>query len=121
MGSRSTDSLPEYLNKMMQLIGEAKLSTNLSADDLAWIIDLESSIVAKAHQPIDAMLADPETGLGALSAPPLPGSMGPVPGGGMGGSLALGRRAAGPMGSPMGATNPDELRRMLATSPVQGG
>lgn len=114
--SRSVNTMQELLQKMMTDISIAKA---LPDADLEFLIGLETTILTKLREPVDAMAGQlgggpepmgPEMG-GPIPAPPPgagppiggppigPGGPGPVPG------IAPVAGAGGP--------NPDELRRMV--------
>lgn len=91
--SRSTNTMEEFIPKMMHLIGDAKASPDISMErDLPFLVDLETQILQYVRAPLEE--AGVPTGEGSPMAPdagmgggmPMPGPM-PGPGGpGMGGA-----------------------------------
>lgn len=133
MAGNIKDTTAEYLRDILTQITQAKQAKDANQPMLEFLIGLETSILAKLREPIDAMMQDPETGLGGMAGMPSPDNpMGLTPGAGGPGGMA---GAAGPMvGAPMGGLstrasgpmrpappNPDELRRMISGPNVQGG
>lgn len=122
MATRSQNTFAEGLQAILGDLVTLKMAPDA---DLPWIIELETAILAKLRKPIDDMMADPSTGMAGMAGFPDPNAPGASmgAGAGVGAALppgpALSRRAAGPRG--MNITAPDELRRMMSTSNVQGG
>ena len=126
MASGKVNSLNEMLSKIAKEFVDAQAAPDVSPDDMAWLVQMQTAVLAKMREPIDN--ANPNNPMGPGSAaPPMPG--GAPPGappelagvlgapdmGGMGGAgappppLPVG---AGPMARPA-PPNPDELRRIL--------
>jgi hypothetical protein len=97
MAVRGTNTMIEALQRLLQDIAQMK---TLGDSDLPWLVELESMVLNKIKEPVDAMQQQG----GALAQP-----TGPPMGGGM--------PAGAPMGGGMSAgpqmPNPDELQRLL--------
>lgn len=108
MATRATNTMTEGLQS---LLGDVSSMKALPDADLAYLTELETFILKKLREPVDAMagqLGNPPPGLPGMGVP------GPAP------SLPPGVPGGPPGGIPVGAgsPNPDELRRVLAN--VQG-
>lgn len=119
--SRSTNTMAEFLQRMLGDLAEAK---TLPDADLQFLISLETSILQKLRAPIDALMGQMEGGQNPMSAPPGGGAGGSNPLAGMAGGLdpsmlpqpggqmaGAGRVTGTRMEAPM--PNTDELRRMM--------
>lgn len=106
--SRSTNTMAEFLQRMLGDISQAK---TLPDADLEFLIGLETGILQKLRAPVDAMAGQMN---GVSPAGPSPDQMGPMPG-----PLPMSAGGAPPTGGVPGirsepaAPNPDELRRMI--------
>jgi hypothetical protein len=92
MAERMTNTIVEMRQKSMKEIAQAKLTVDPSSPDFAELMEMENFIIAKNMQPVQQMQQQ-----GLLPQGPPTGAMGMAGGGGL----------------QMGATNADELRRML--------
>lgn len=109
VGTRGTNTQQEALKRLLADISEIKTFPDA---DLEFLIGLETSILKKIKEPIDAMmgqLADqgalpPQNGGGMQSQMPMVGQPTPTSGG------------IGGMTNGLPLPNPDELRRMLRPS-----
>lgn len=122
--TRQTNTMSEFYGKMLRLIADAKAEPDA---DLASLIDIETTVLGKAHAPAD-MGQDQAASLGTAPGPMNGGSLGPggpppgmPPGGpgGPGGMIPQGLPPGVPGGGGMplpgaGMSNPDELRRVLS-------
>lgn len=79
--SRSTNTMAEFLQRIMGDIAEAK---TLPDADLEFLIGLETTILQKLRAPVDALMGQMEGGGAGQSQTALPQSpmMPPMPGGG---------------------------------------
>lgn len=102
MATRSTDTMQEWLQRIIQDIAQAK---TLGDADLAWLTQFETMALQKIREPIEAM-KQPGGVLAGPSAPPS-GPQGMPAGQGMGGGMMAGAQMP----------NPDELQRLLNTGP----
>lgn len=116
--SRSTNTMAEFLQRMMGDISEAK---TLPDADLEFLIQLETTILQKLRAPVDALMGQMQ-GQGAGPVDQLQGA------GAMMGGMPSGPGPLGVSGAPMAPNgqervpgtrmepampNPDEFRRML--------
>lgn len=127
MAAGKVNSLNEMLSKIAKEFVDAQAAPDVSPDDMQWLVQMQTAVLAKMREPIDN--ANPRNPMGPdASTPPMPGPGAP-PGappelagvlgapdmGGMGGAgappppLPVG---PGPMARPA-PPNPDELRRIL--------
>lgn len=103
--SRSTNTMAEFLQRMLSDISQAK---TLPDADLEFLIGLETGILQKLRAPVDAMagqmngVSPADQGLGQMPGPLPVGAGGAPPTGGVPG-----------IRSEPAAPNPDELRRMI--------
>lgn len=115
--SRSTNTMAEFLQRMLGDIAEAK---TLPDADLGFLIQIETTILQKLRAPIDALMGQMQ---GAQEGDPMMGGQAGLPampmippGGGMGGGNPLpipgGERVTGTRMEP-NMPNMDELRRTL--------
>lgn len=104
-GSRTTDTFPEGLRKLLGTLTDLKV---LPDADLAFLVNLETQIIAKIREPMDAAA---QAGASQVPMGPPP-QMGP-PMGGMPG-VPNQMAARGVMPGPTMPSNPDELRRVLS-------
>lgn len=116
MASRSTNTMSEFLQRMLGDLAEAK---TLPDADLQFLIGMETTILQKLRAPIDALMGQMNNGEGQaagalmgtgggmdptmLPQPQMAGGGGGMPGGGR----VTGTRMEAPM------PNVDELRRMM--------
>lgn len=107
MAVRGTNTMQEALQRLLTDIAQMK---TLADADLAWLVELESMVISKIREPIDAM-QQPGGALAQPSGPPGMGGGPPMPAGApMGGGMA-----AGPQ-----MPNPDELQRLLGAGGPAG-
>lgn len=132
MATRSLNSQAEYLQKIAQLIAEAKFAADA---DISFWIGLETTVLSKAHEgtgPSPAAQQLPgnavATGAADMGAGAGLESIGAsLMAGGMGGGAAPGMTAGSPgPGSPMPAPagvrfSPDVMRQAMRPGGVQGG
>lgn len=125
MASRSTNTMSEFLQRMLGDLAEAK---TLPDADLQFLIQLETTILQKLRAPIDALMGQMNNGQGGQQIPQTPGGGG-MPGGTPGGAAGLAGMQGGldpqmlPQPAPAGRVtgtrmeapmpNVDELRRMM--------
>lgn len=103
MATRGTNTMQEALQR---LLGDVSQMKTLSDADLPWLVELESMVVGKIREPIDAM-KQPGGPLAGAGGPP-PGMGGPPPG------MPAGAPMGGGMNAGAQAPNPDELQRLLS-------
>ena len=109
MAVRGTNTMQEALQSLLQETAQMK---TLADADLPWLVELESMVLSKIREPLDAMQSPQQ--------PQSAGPMGGMPPGGPGGPGGMGMPAGGgvPGGGGMQAgpqmPNPDELQRLLA-------
>lgn len=100
MATRGTNTMQEALQRLLGDIAQMK---TLADADIAWMTELESMVLTKIREPLDAMrqsgqLPQPDQGMGGMGGQP------PMPAGApMGGGMMAG--AAPP--------NANELQRLL--------
>lgn len=101
MAVRGTNTMQEALQSLLQETAQMK---TLADADLPWLVELESMILGKIREPLDAQQGPqaqgPMGGMPPMGPPPMSAGMGVPGGGGM---------QAGPQ-----MPNPDELQRLLA-------
>lgn len=98
MATRGTNTMQEALQR---LLGDISQMKTLADADLSWLVDLESMVLTKIREPVEAM---------KQPGGPLAQPTGPPPGMGMpAGAMQGGGMMAGPA-----APNPDELQRLLS-------
>lgn len=100
MAVRGTNTMQEALQSLLQEVSQMK---TLADADLPWLVELESMILSKIREPLDAQQQPAAGPMGGM--PPGP-PMGMPAGGGVPGG---GGMQAGPQ-----MPNPDELQRLLA-------
>lgn len=104
MATRGTNTMQEALQRLLGDIAQMK---TLADADLAWMTELESMVLAKIREPLDAMRQS-----GMMPQPTDP-SMG-MPGGmGGGGPLPGGTPMGGGMMAATAPPNANELQRLL--------
>lgn len=104
MAVRGTNTMQEALQSLLQETAQMK---TLADADLPWLVELESMILSKIREPLDAQQAPQSAGpMGGM--PPMP------PGGGMGMPAGGGVPGGGGMQAGPQMPNPDELQRLLA-------
>ena len=97
MATRGTNTMQEALQRLLTDVAQMK---TLADADLPWLVELESMVLTKIREPVQAM----QQPGGALAQP-----TGPPPGMGMpAGAMQGGGMMAGPQ-----MPNPDELQRLL--------
>lgn len=104
MASRSTNTMAEFLQRMLGDIAEAKI---LADADLQFLIGLETTILQKLREPVDAIMG--MSGMNGGASP-----MAPVPeqASGMLGQMSGGDRVRGTRMNPA-PISPDEMQRMM--------
>lgn len=103
MAQRSTNTMAEMLQSMLQDISVAK---TLPDADLEFLVNLETTLLGKIREPLDqAGVAGGAGGMAGPSAPPAPAPA-------MGSTPTPGTGVNGVMSSPE-MPNPDELRRLM--------
>lgn len=99
MATRGTNTMQEALQRLLTDVAQMK---TLADADLPWLVELESMVLTKIREPVQAM-QQPGGALAQPTGPP-PGMMQGMPSGSpMGGGMM-----AGPQ-----MPNPDELQRLL--------
>jgi hypothetical protein len=102
MAVRGTNTMQEALQRLLTDVAQMK---TLADSDLPWLVELESMVLNKIKQPIQAM---------QQQGGPLAQPQGPPPGmGGMGGPSPAGAPMGGGMSAGPQMPNPDELQRLL--------
>lgn len=96
MAVRGTNTMQEALQRLLTDIAQMK---TLADSDLPWLVELESMVLNKIKEPVQAM----QQAGGPLAQPTGPGPGGLPAGAPMGGGMS-----AGPQ-----MPNPDELQRLL--------
>lgn len=128
MATRSLNSQSEYLQKIAQLIAEAKFAPDA---DLQFWINLETEVLTKAHEgtgptPASGQLAGNDVEMGAADmgagAALMGAGMGAMGGGAAPGGVAGAPGPGGPAPSYAGVRfSPDTLRNAMRGGGVQGG
>lgn len=111
MASRSTNTMAEFLQRMLGDLAEAK---TLPDADLQFLIQIETTILQKLRAPIDALMGQMEGGANPMSNPA--NGLTPEMLSGMGmGNLGPGQPQQRVTGTRMEAPqiNTDELRRTM--------
>lgn len=112
-GSRSTNTMAEFLQRMVGDIADAKV---LPDADLEFLIQLETTILQKLRAPIDALMGQMQTN--PMAQNPMSGSPAGMAQGAMSGGQPptppAQQRVAGIRMDP-NMPNPDELRRMISS------
>ena len=104
MAVRGTNTMQEALQSLLQETAQMK---TLADADLPWLVELESMVLSKIREPLDAQQQAPAQGpMGGM--PPMP------PGGGMGMPAGGGVPGGGGMQAGPQMPNPDELQRLLS-------
>jgi hypothetical protein len=98
MAVRGTNTMQEALQRLLTDIAQMK---TLADSDLPWLVELESMVLNKIKEPVQAMQQQG----GALAQP-----TGPPP---MGGGMPAGAPMGGGMSAGPQMPNPDELQRLL--------
>lgn len=107
MAVRGTNTMQEALQSLLQETAQMK---TLADADLPWLVELESMVLSKIREPLDAQQGQqgPPQGMAA-------GPMGGMPpGGGMGMPAGQGVPGGGGMQAGPQMPNPDELQRLLS-------
>ena len=102
MAVRGTNTMQEALQRLLMDIAQMK---TLADSDLPWLVELESMVLTKIKEPVQAM----QQPGGALAQP----GQGPPPGMGGGPPMAAGAPMGGGMSAGPQMPNPDELQRLL--------
>lgn len=100
MGTQTTNTFQEGLQKLLKLIAELQVEPDA---DMQFCAQLQAMVVGKLREPIDRMAQQ-----GLTAAPPQPQQQG-----GFGPSPAMGGGANG-LPPSLGTGNVDEMRRMLS-------
>lgn len=108
MASRSTNTMAEFLQRMLGDLAEAK---TLPDADLQFLIQLETIILQKLRAPIDALMGQMEGQGGDQALAGMQGAMTPDALPGMPGAQPAARVTGTRMEAPQ--INPDELRRTM--------
>lgn len=121
--SRSTNTMAEFLQRMLGDIAEAK---TLPDANLEFLIKLETDILQTLRAPIDALMGQMEgaggaAGAGAGGIPGMGGAgMPPVPMMPGGGPMPVGAGRVPGTRNDMGPINPDELLRTIGGANSRG-
>ena len=100
MAVRGTNTMQEALQRLLTDVAQMK---TLADSDLPWLVELESMILTKIKEPVQAM----QQPGGPLAQP------GPPPP--MGGGMPAGAPMGGGMNAGPQMPNPDELQRLLGS------
>jgi hypothetical protein len=101
MAVRGTNTMQEALQRLLTDIAQMK---TLADSDLPWLVELESMVLNKIKEPVQAM---------QQQGGPLAQQQGPPPGMGGGPPMPAGAPMGGGMSAGPQMPNPDELQRLL--------
>lgn len=80
MASRSTNTMQEALSRLMREIADMKLLTDA---DLPWLVQVESMIISRMKQPVEALVQQGQLPPGPESQMMMGSPAGSMQGGGM--------------------------------------
>jgi len=107
MSGRQTNTMEEFIQKMLRLISDAKIAPD---SDLPFLVQLETSILEYVHKPMQ----DAGMDMSAMPENQPPMDTGGMLGMGQGFAPTPGPGVPGIRSGPPPMPNPDELRRVLA-------
>lgn len=102
MSGRQTNTMEEFIQKMLRLISDAKVAPDA---DLPFLVQVETMLLDYVHKPMEQAGMD----MSAMPENQPPGMMG-----GQGFAPTPGPGVPGIRSGPPPMPNPDELRRVLA-------